>query len=202
MVFTSCIRCQVLQRGIVLTKMAWNGFLLFPQAFQLGWKGTHWLPQDREDPWNTSKLGWTLRTSSIVLLHAAFVLRLKLQKYGFLTRSEISHHWLKHLTKLLSFSEGDLSSVCNYKLPVLQITPEDSGAQTPVLNVTSLQWIARNLKHLLCRPSGRINCNCSLQPVELCWFTPWQVLLPAWDKFKGGNRLHPVCSLSLSQLFI
>ena len=154
------------------------GSFCFPQAFQLGWKGTHWSPQDKEDPWNTLKLGWTLRTSSIVLLHSAFVPRSKLQKYGFLTRSEISHLWLKHLTKLLSFSEGDLSSVCNYKLPVLQIALEDSGAQMPALNVTSLQWIARNLKHLLCRPSGRINYNCSLQSAELCWFTSWGDLLP------------------------
>lgn len=111
--------------------MAWNRFLLFPPGFSAAWKGTHWSPQDKEDPWNTLKLGWTLRTSSIVLLHHAFVLRSKSQKYSLLIRSEISHHRLKHLTKLLSFSKGDLSSVCNYKLPMLQITPED-GHKSPM----------------------------------------------------------------------
>lgn len=163
MVFTSCIRCW----GEVLFSQKWleTGSFCFPQAFQLGRKGTHWSPQDKEDPWNILKLGWTLRTSSTVLLSDAFVLRSKLQKHSFLTGSKIGHDWLKHPTKLPSFSEEDLSSVCNYKLPTLQIAPEDSGAQMPALNVTSPQWIARNFKHLLCRPSGRINYNCSLQTV-------------------------------------
>lgn len=164
----------------VLFSQKWLGigFFCFLWAFQLSQKGTHRFPQDEEDPWNTLKLGWALRTSSIIFLQSAFVPRSKSQKYILLVRSEISHHWLKLLTKLHSSSEGDLSSVCNSKLPVLQITVEDSKAQTPALHVTSLQWTARNLKHRLYRSSGRINYNCSLQSVELCWFTSRGDLLP------------------------
>lgn len=142
MVFTSCIRCQVLWRGIVFTKMAWNRFLLFPSGFVLSGKeptDVHKVEMIFENTWVHA---WTPRTSSTVLLHAAFVLRLKSQQYGFLTRSEISHHRLKHLTKLLSFSEGDLSSICNYKLPVLPLASEDSG----VKHLLSMSQVSNELQ--------------------------------------------------------
>lgn len=112
--------------GVVLfsQKRLETGFFCFPQAFQLTSKGTHWSPQNKEDPWNILKLGWALRTSSTVLQHNTFMLRWKSQKYPSLTGSGISHDWLEHLTP--SFSEGDLSSVCNYKLPALQIAAQQT----------------------------------------------------------------------------
>lgn len=143
MVFTSCMRCQVLWRDIVFTKITWNSFS-FSQAFVLSGKEPtdfHKVEMILENTWMH---GWTPRTSSTVLLHGAFVLRLKSQQHVFLTRSQISHHWLKHLTKLLSFSEGDLSSICNYKLYkclCCHSIQRTKWSQKPALNVTSFQWI-------------------------------------------------------------
>lgn len=177
MVFTSCMRCQVLWRDIVFTKIIWNSFC-FSQAFVLSGKEPTDLHKVEMILENTWMHGWTPRTSSTVLLHGAFVLRLKSQQHVFLTWSQISHHWLKHLTKLLSFSEGDLSSICNYKLPVLPLNSEDKVESKVCSQCHKFPMYTRNSKHFLCRLSGRINYNCSLQSVELCWFTSWEDLFP------------------------